>query len=105
MSSDKRAAEEEYFARIERENRAKAQAENAVKAQAEERAAIKALHAGRCGKCGGVMRPRDFQGVEIDVCGDCNSVLLDPGELETLAGKDSSGALGSIAAMFRFKGK
>ena len=105
MSSDKRAAEEEYFARLERESRAKAQAENAAKAASDARSTLKATHAGRCGKCGGPLAPRDFQGVEIDVCADCGSVLLDPGELESLAGKDSSGALAGIAQLFRFKGK
>jgi Zn-finger nucleic acid-binding protein len=32
-----------------------------------------------------------FKGVEIEKCPDCGAVLLDPGELEQLAGKDESG--------------
>ena len=105
MSSDKSPAEEEYFARLEREALAKAQAENAAKAVVAARAALKDLHANKCGKCGGTLSPRDFQGVEIDVCGDCQSVLLDPGELETLAGKDSGGIFKDIGAFLRGKGK
>ncbi len=103
MSNEKNASEEEYFVRIEREERVKAAAE-ADKAKAEAaRAELKALHQQRCGKCGGELKAQDFRGVEIDVCEACGSVLLDPGELELLAGKDASGALAGLAALFRFK--
>jgi Zn-finger nucleic acid-binding protein len=34
-----------------------------------------------------------FKGVEIERCAGCGAVLLDPGELEELAGKDQSGGL------------
>ncbi len=100
--ADKTSPEEEYFARIEREKRDTLLAQiNKEKAEAE-RAERKALHHLRCGKCGGQMKPRDFRGVEIDVCEDCGSVLLDPGELETLSGKDSTGVIGSLAGLFSF---
>ena len=46
------------------------------------------------------MRPHPFRGVEIDVCDDCRSVLLDPGELQTLAGKDDSDIFSSFFSMF-----
>lgn len=105
MSTDKNASEEGYFAKIEAEERAKAQVALAEEKARAARAEQKAQHAGRCGKCGGSMAPRDFKGVEIDVCDDCGSVLLDPGELEALAGKDASGALSGLAALFKFKGK
>lgn len=32
-----------------------------------------------------------FKGVEIERCPSCGAVLLDPGELEELAGEDQSG--------------
>lgn len=103
MSKDKNASEEEYFARLEREERERALADaNRRKAEAD-RAALKAAHAQRCGRCGGSLQPRDFRGVEIDVCEDCGCVLLDPGELEQLAGKDESGALRGLANIFGFK--
>ncbi|GDX78377.1 hypothetical protein LBMAG42_01880 [Deltaproteobacteria bacterium] len=103
MSNEKNASEEEYFVRIEREERARAAAE-AEKAKGEAaRAELKALHHQRCGKCGGELKPQDFRGVEIDICESCGSVLLDPGELEQLAGKDASGALAGLASLFRFK--
>ena len=105
MSTDKNASEEGYFAKIEAEERAKAQAALAEQQAVEARAALKALHHLKCGKCGGGMAPSDFRGVEIDVCDDCGAVLLDPGELQALAGKDESGALAGLASLFRFKGK
>lgn len=105
MATEKSKAEEEYFLRLEREQLAKAQAASALANAAAERQALKDLHADHCGKCGGAMNPRDFQGVEIDVCDDCGAVLLDPGELEQLAGKDASGAFAGLASLFRFKGK
>ncbi len=101
MSSDKNKSEEEYFARLEREERARAQIEADKQAAVDARAAAKATHLQCCGKCGGPMTPRDFRGVEIDICGWCGAVLLDPGELETLAGKDASGALAGLANLFR----
>ncbi|MFT5582950.1 MAG: hypothetical protein ACI9VR_000527 [Cognaticolwellia sp.] len=83
--------EEEYFARLDTEKKAalrkRLNAEHAAQA-AQER---KERHFNHCGKCGGPMAPKLFKGVEIDVCADCGSVLLDPGELEQLAGEESHG--------------
>lgn len=103
--SDKNEAEEEYFARQSREQQAKLAAEVAAEKARSERAALQALHAQRCGKCGGALKAQNFRGVEIDVCEDCGSVLLDPGELEQLAGSDESGAVKSLAALFSFARK
>ena len=103
MSTEKNASEEEYFARLEREERERAQADADKRKADEARASLKAAHAQRCGKCGGPLAPQGFRGVEIDVCGWCGSVLLDPGELEQLAGKDESGALRGLANLFGFK--
>ena len=100
--SEKNDAEEEYFARLNREKQAKINAEVAAEAALADRARFKALHAQHCGKCGGPLAPVNFRGIEIDVCGDCGAVLLDPGELEALAGKDESGAVKSLAALFSF---
>lgn len=99
--SDKHDQEDDYFARIDREKKA------ALKAKLEAEAAEKALedrkqlHHLKCGKCGGDMAPRLFKGVEIDVCGDCGSVLLDPGELEELAGEEGT-ILQGLAELFSF---
>ena len=102
MSKDGKNLEEEYFKRQEAEQikklKAKVEAEQAAKAAEE----LKALHYLHCGKCGTKMDTKIFKGVEIDVCGSCGAVLLDNGELETLVGKDESGAFRIFHDLFRF---
>ena len=48
------------------------------------------------------MDTTNFKGVEIEVCPNCGAVLLDPGELETLAGEDQAGVVEMIAGLFGF---
>ena len=94
--------EEEYFARIEAEKKARLAsilADEEAKAEAER---LRALHHHRCGKCGQDMMTTHFKGVEIEVCPLCGAVLLDPGELQQLAGEDRSNVLSSIAGVFGF---
>ena len=93
--------EEEYFRKLDREAKAKLKARMESEHVVAEREARRALHRGWCGKCGGRMSPHPFRGVEIDVCDDCGSVLLDPGELQTLAGKDGGADIfASFFSMF-----
>ena len=103
MSDKTTDPEAEYFARIEREKKAALAKEISAERAGTEREALKKLHWLRCGKCGGEMAPQVFRGVEIDVCKECTSVLLDPGELEQLAGQDQSGALSAIAGFFTLR--
>lgn len=94
--------EQQYF---QQEDARKIQALKDAKANAEaasSREQLRELHHQRCGKCGGQMTPQLFKGVEIDICGGCGAVLLDPGELETLVGPDESGALDTLAEFFKF---
>ena len=94
--------EEEYFARLEAEKKARLAAilaDEEAKARAEE---LQALHYMHCGKCGQQMITTHFKGVEIEVCPACGAVLLDPGELQELAGEDRSKLLTSIAGVFGF---
>jgi hypothetical protein len=100
MSEKGHDAEAEYFARIDRENKERLAREVAGEKATAAAAERKALHAGRCGKCGDALQSRAFRGVEIDVCAGCGAVLLDPGELEQLAGRDESGVIASLAAFF-----
>lgn len=97
-----RDLEEEYFAREDREKlaklKAKADAEAAEKALADR----KVLHHHKCGKCGAGMNTRPFRGIEIEICGECGAVLLDPGELEQLAGEDQGGVM---RGLLNFLGK
>ena len=92
--------EEEYFARIEAEKRERLAAILADEEAKEQAASLKALHHMHCGKCGQVMKATHFKGVEIDVCTVCSAVLLDPGELELLAGEDRAGVIANIASVF-----
>lgn len=97
------ADEDDYFRKIDQEAKAK------LKVRLDEQQALLArderriLHHQKCGKCGGSLAPQVFRGLEIDVCADCGSVLLDPGELETLAGQDSTATLASFFSMFGSK--
>jgi hypothetical protein len=100
--SDKYDQEEDYFARIDREKKAALKAKLDAEAGEKALADRKALHYLKCGKCGGDMAPKLFKGVEIDLCGDCGSVLLDPGELEELAGEEGH-VLSNIAELLGFK--
>lgn len=65
------------------------------------RAELKALHYLKCGKCGHDMTTTAFRGVEIEICDNCRAVLLDPGELEQVAGTDQGAFLNSLLGMFR----
>jgi len=98
----KASPEEDYFKRQELQKLATMRAEQADQNTAQALLERKELHYNRCGRCGDNMHPKAFQGVEIDLCPSCGAVLLDPGELETLAGEDNSGMLDSIASLFRF---
>lgn len=97
MSDNKQ--EEEYFAQIEREKREKLRAKIEAEQAKRDLDELKDKHWNKCGKCGSDMNAIAFRGVEIDVCPQCGAVLLDNGELETLAGKDQGGL---IASMFSF---
>jgi hypothetical protein len=92
--------EDDYFRKLDQEAKARLKARLDEDQAVQDHAARLALHRGRCGKCGGVMQPRAFRGVEIDVCEECGSVLLDPGELQQLAGKDDSAVFSSFFSMF-----
>ena len=93
--------EAEYFARLDREKKAAIAEEIAAEKAKAEREERKKIHHLRCGKCGGQLEEKAFRGVTIDICASCGAVLLDPGELEALAGKDESGALTSLARFFK----
>ncbi len=101
--SEKNQPEEEYFARVEAQ-KTEQLAKEIAKREAEEAAhSLKELHYLHCGKCGTKMDTTTFKGVEIEVCPNCGAVLLDPGELEALAGEDQAGVIDVIAGLFGFK--
>jgi len=83
-------SEEEYFARVEAEKKKKLLEEERRKREAEERERLKQLHWMRCPKCGMELEEVVFKGVRVDRCKGCNGVWLDNGELEQLAGSEST---------------
>jgi len=97
--------EDDYFKKRDMEAKALLKAKlDAQKAEAE-KAARKELHYLKCGKCGSDMVTQVFRGIEIERCQNCGSVLLDPGELEDLAGEDQSGMISNFFSVFGGRGQ
>ncbi len=83
----KKALEEDYFRRKEREAVEKLREKMAAEQQAE------ATEAARpdCPRGHGKLTLVTFEGVEIDRCDECGGVWLDKGELERLRQKEGGG--------------
>jgi ribosomal protein L37AE/L43A len=88
----KKAQEDEYFVKKERELIAKLKA----KQEAEAKESAKSASHMKCPKCGESLKERSFQKITIDQCTGCNGIWLDPGELEQVAEKDTSSWLGKF---------
>jgi Zn-finger nucleic acid-binding protein len=88
----KKAQEDEYFVRKERELLAKLKA----KQDTETKAAVEKDARMRCPKCGEPLKARSFQKIEIDQCTGCNGIWLDAGEMEQVAGKENDSWLGKF---------
>lgn len=86
----KKAQEDEYFVKKERELLAKLR----TKQESEAKAATEKTPSMRCPKCGEPLKARSFQKIEIDQCTGCNGIWLDAGEMEQVAGKESDSWLG-----------
>jgi hypothetical protein len=87
----KKAQEDEYFVKKERELLAKLKA----KQESEAKEAQKAFHM-RCPKCGAALKERSFQKIQIDQCTACNGIWLDAGELEAVAAREDESWLGKF---------
>ncbi len=88
----KKAQEDEYFIKKEREQLAKLKAKH----QAETESAAKETSSMKCPKCGEPLKERSFQKINIDQCPACHGIWLDAGELEQVAEKESGGWLGKF---------
>jgi Zn-finger nucleic acid-binding protein len=88
----KKAQEDEYFVKKEKEliENLKAKQEGEKKAQLKEACRM------RCPKCGEPLKERSFQKVLIDQCAGCGGIWLDAGELEEVAGREEGGWLGKM---------
>jgi uncharacterized protein len=92
--------EEEYFAREEAVRRHTMAVEKARQLEQQHLAELKTLHWMKCPKCGFDLEPVKFHDVVIDKCFHCNGTFLDAGELEQLAGHESS-LLQRIVSVFK----
>lgn len=92
--------EEEYFAREEAEKLYKLHQEALKKVKAKEAEDQKKAHWMKCGKCGYDLQIIRWRNVDVEKCFRCGAVLLDDGELEKLAGKES-GFFASFNGLFK----
>ena len=88
----KKAQEEEYFVKKERELLAQMKA----KQESEAKEAAKKASYMKCPKCGDSLKERSFQKILIDQCTGCNGIWLDAGELEEVAEKEGGSWLGKF---------
>ncbi|MPZ75211.1 MAG: hypothetical protein GEU77_01670 [Deltaproteobacteria bacterium] len=86
----KKAQEDEYFVKKERELLEKLKAKQEGEAKAAEQVAGQM----KCPKCGQPLEARSFQKIEIDQCTGCYGIWLDAGEMEQVAGKENDSWLG-----------
>ena len=93
-------SEDEYFAKQDIERKRKLALERKKELEEAERERLKEKHWFRCAKCGMTMETIVFRGVEVERCFGCGGTYLDQGELEKLAGKEST-ALKSIVGLFK----
>lgn len=88
----KKAQEEEYFVKKEKEAIEKLKARQ----EREAKHSIKESWHMRCPKCGGHLKERRFQKILIDQCAGCGGIWLDVGELEEVAGREEGSWLGKL---------
>ena len=93
-------AEDDYFLKKDLERRRKLALEAKQKTLLEDHERLKAEHWMRCAKCGFEMETLVFRGVEIERCFQCGGTYLDDGELEKLAGEEST-LIHSIVGLFK----
>lgn len=84
----KKAMEDEYFVKKEKELLEKLKAK-----QEKESEQVASM---RCPKCGAPLKERSFQKIAVDQCTGCGGIWLDPGELEQIAKKDDESWLGKF---------
>ena len=88
----KKAKEDEYFVKQERELLAKLK----LKQEAEAKEAAKKASHMVCPKCGAPLKERSFQKILIDQCTGCGGIWLDAGEMEQVAEKEGGSWLGKF---------
>lgn len=85
----KKAMEDEYFVKKEKELLEKMRAKQATESKTASMT---------CPKCGQALKERSFQKIVIDQCTGCHGIWLDAGELEQVADKEEGSWLGKFWA-------
>ncbi len=106
MVEQEKAREDDWFRKNEKElieaarvAREKREKERAALEKTEEARRLKELHHMKCPKCGHDMAEKDMEGVAVDVCGFCEGIYFDAGELDKVFLKreaDRKGFLGRL---------
>jgi ribosomal protein L37AE/L43A len=96
--------EEEFFAREEAEKLHRLHQDKLKTHDVAKAAEEKQLHWMKCPKCGYGLEEVKCRAVDVDKCFRCGVVVLDAGELETLAGTESAeGFLSSFSGLWKKK--
>ncbi len=82
----RKALEEDYFRRKDKESLDKLRAALEAEAQSKGEAASSM----QCPRCHGTLKEEIYDEVHIDRCDTCNGVWLDSGELEQIIGEESA---------------
>lgn len=93
--------EDEYFAREEALKLHKIHTDKVKELNAAELEERKKLHYMHCAKCGYDLETIKWRNVQVEKCFHCGAIVLDDGELETLAGEEhDKGFLSSVFELF-----
>jgi hypothetical protein len=92
--------EEEYFAKMEYENKRKILEEKHKELATGEKNRLKELHHMKCPKCGMELIEIDYKKTRIDRCSECKGIWLDAGELETVS-KFERSTLDKLFSVFK----
>ncbi|QQS37616.1 MAG: zf-TFIIB domain-containing protein [Ignavibacteriales bacterium] len=77
--------EDEYFYRLEFEERRKKEEEKIARQKEEEKIKLKELHYMHCPKCGQQLIEINYKNIAVDKCSGCEGIWLDAGELELIS--------------------
>ncbi len=92
--------EDEYFLRLEFEERRKKEEEKISRQQEEEKIKLKELHYMHCPKCGQQLIEIKYKDIPVDKCSNCEGIWLDAGELEQVS-KMEKGTLDKWFSVFK----
>ena len=92
--------EEDYFKRLEFEEKQRIEEERQKALVEKEKTQLKDIHFMHCPKCGMNLIEIDYKGVTVDKCSSCEGIWLDAGELEMVSSKDK-GFLDNFFGVFK----